>query len=243
MKPAHHPRYIGPAVAGRQGGPVDHQGSKAELARGNQLGLGPAAAGVFGDNQRDPVAVQQLQIIGGQKRAARDLNTVLRQGEWVGWRIDEAQEIMVLRLAGEIAQVLPPDGKEDPLRRATQSLNRSRNIGQVLPVIAGASRPGRPLQRQKRRAGDCAGGKRIAADLRGKGMGGVDHRRDLVIAEKCGQPVRPAKAADALRDRLGARGLGPARIGEQRRPAHGGHRLGQLAGLGRAAEDEELLHG
>lgn len=60
------------------------------------------------------------------------------------------------------------------------------------PAVARPRGPWGALQRHKRHAGDAAGRDRVAAHLRGKGMGGVDHLRDAFGVQIGRQPLDAA---------------------------------------------------
>jgi hypothetical protein len=115
----------------------------------------------------------------------------------------------------------------------------SGDVGRRGPAVAGTGLPRGPFQRQKRRAGRGAGEDGIPADLRGEGMGGVDHTRDAVVPQVGRQPLGPAETAQAGGHRLRARAFGAPGIGQDRGHPGFGHRGGKAAGLGRAAKDED----
>lgn len=226
-----------------QGGPVDQNDRQPPLSGGDQLGFGPRAPGILGHDNVDAVLGQQRKIICDQKRSARDKCRGVWQGQGFGRGIDKPQQVMVLRLIGEIRDMLPPYGQKHPLRRASQQRSRRRNIRDVAPVIARTSLPGGTLQRGQRRACGRTGGKDIAADLGGKGMGGVDHTANSAVLKILCQPFGPAKPPRSHRNGLGARTFDPARIGQDRGQPGLGHCGGKLAGLGGSAKNKGGAHG
>jgi len=105
--------------------------------------------------------------------------------------------------------------------------------------------PQRPQQLQARHACGLGGGVGVVRNDGAEGMGGVDDEIDGIFVDVIDQPVDAAETADTdvARQR---RGLGPA-PGQRRGDADllgdgDRHPAGQLAGLGGAAEDQEMLN-
>ena len=105
---------------------------------------------------------------------------------------------MVLGCAGEIGQILAADGQKDPCSLGGQGGRHGWDVVEKSPVIARDRRPGRAFQRDQRQAQIGAGRCGIAAHLRGKGVGGVDHMRDLTGLQIGREPFRPAKTAPSV---------------------------------------------
>lgn len=219
-------------------GPVDQDHRQRQVARGAQLGLGPAAPGVLRHDQGDAVLLHQRPVAGCVEWAAGNLDRAIGQGQRPLWRIDEPQQVMMLRLAREGGEVLAADRQKHPLRWTRQQGCGGRKIGNRDPAVAGTGAPGQTLERQQRDAGRSAGDHRVAADPRGEGMGGIDHPSDPAFAQKGRQAFGPAEAAGASRHRLRTGSFGASGIGQDGRQTGLGQCGGQLVGLGGAAEDE-----
>ena len=134
MKPAQnllHRLYPGPF--GHKGA-VDQDHRQVQHAGGIQLGAGPGAPGVLGDDLADLVGFQQIKITRQRERAARNDGTGLWQWQVFG-RIDKAQKIMVLGLCGKNLKVLATDGKEDAGRVTGQRRHRRGDVGNGLPAV------------------------------------------------------------------------------------------------------------
>lgn len=243
MNPVHRLVHAAGNIARRQNRPVDHDDRQAELAGGDQLGLGARAAGILGDDAPDPVAPEQFAIAGRVEGAAGDLDMAIGQGQRPPGRIDKADEVVMLRLPGKGREMLASDGKKDPLGRAVQASGCGGQIGHHLPTIARLRLPRRAFERDQRHPRFGTGGNRVAADLFGERVGSVDHPRDSLLAQVASKPLDAAKATHPHRHRLLPGAVGASGIGQHCRktgPCHGG---GKAAGLGGAAKDEGAAHG
>lgn len=225
-----------------QTGPVDQNHRQAKPARGNQFGLGAGAARILGYDMRDVMGTQQGLVAFGREWAARDHGLRIRQGQGAFGRIDQPQQIMVLRLGGEGCKMLLADRQKHPGGQIGQGGDGGFQIGHMLPMVPGTCLPGRTFQPQKRYFRLYAGGNRIFAHPGGKGMRGVDHMADRLGAQIVDQPGHTAKPADPRWQRLGDGGCGSACIGKHRIEPGRVHRTRQLACFGRAAQDEESRH-
>lgn len=226
-----------------QGGPVDQNDRQPSLSGGDQFGFGPRAPGILGHDNVDAMLAQQRKILCDQKRSPRDKCCGVWQGQGFGRGIDKAQQVMVLRLIGELRDMLAPYCQKHPLRRASQQRSRRRNIRDVAPVIARPGAPCRAFQRGQRCACGRTGGDGIAADLGGKGMGGVDHTANSAVLKIPRQPLGPAKPPRPNRNGLRARAFDPARIGQDRGQPGLGHCGGKSACLGGSAKNKGGAHG
>ena len=110
----------------------------------------------------------------------------------------------------------------------------------MLPAIPGLRDPRRSRQCDQRDIHLLAGGNRIPAHLRGKGMCGVDHMAYRVFAQPVGQPVDPAKPARTDRQRLRTGLFDTAGIGKHALDPGFAHGLGQRRGFARPAKDQQV---
>ena len=240
MKPGEDFCRLGNGFRWRQNGAVDQPDRQAERACGLEFRVRALAAGVFGDDQIAAMPPQKRKIAGEIKGAARDFNRDARQGQRCLGRIDKAQEIVMLRLAGKGRQMQPSNGEKHPARRRPEPHSGGFEIGEACPVITGRRRPGWAHQPDQRRAGQGRRRMGVMAHLRGKRMRGVDQMRDLMLAHPDGKPFGTAETAGSDRDGLGARRLCPTGIGQRGPDPAIRHQAGELARLARAAKNEKV---
>ena len=116
-------------------------------------------------------------------------------------------------------------------------------LGQAVDLI-GPSKSYRVCQADHVGASLCTGQYGIPAHLRGKGVGGIDHVGDRLLAEVFHQPRHSAEPAHTLRQRLAHGALDPSGERDCACQALGRQRPAKLRGLGRAAEDQKVgAHG
>lgn len=242
-QPGHDFRHAAGDGALRDGRTVDQDDRQVKVAGGGQLGLGPRTSGVLGDDDVDAVIRQKRAVAFHCEGASCDDGMGIGQGQRFGRRVNEAQEIVVLRGLGEEAKVLATDGKEDSARGIAQCGDGGIKVGDVGPVVLRSGGPGRAFKGDQGRAGFGAGGHGIRAHLRGEGMRRVDHMGDgfgLDIGlEACGA----AEAAHADRQGLGDRGFGATGVGIDGVHLRLRQDAGHLSGFGRSAQKKDARHG
>lgn len=222
--------------------PVDHHHRQTQPARGKELCLGPAAAGVFGDNPADAMTVEKAQVVILSERPARNHRLCIGQRQRSLGRIDEAQQVVVLRLCGEGPERLLADGEENPGGRIGQGGDGGLCIGHKTPDIARPRPPGRTLEGEKRHARCLARRDGIPAHPGGERVGRVDKVRDAFGAKAIGKPLGATEATDARGQRLGNGRAGTPGVGKDRVHAGGGQRAGKLRGFARTAEKKDARH-
>lgn len=242
-QPLQHLGHAPHLAPGGDHGPVHHDNRQAQPARCVQLGLGTCSAGVLGHHQVHPVPAHQRGVAFLVERTARDDDGVLRQWWQGGWRIDEPQDVMVLRLEREFRELHATQRQHDDLRRSVQCGDCRAHIGHRMPAVAGARTPGRPGQRQQGHARLRGGGNGIAAHLSGKGMGGVDDVGDGVIMQILHKTCHATEAADAHGDWLRFGLADPAGIRQDSTLAPLGQATCQRAGFEGATKDQDIAHG
>lgn len=117
-------------------------------------------------------------------------------------RIDEPEQVVVLRLVREIRKVHAPHGEHHALARARKRLHRPGNVRNIDPAVALLRLPRRAGERDQRHLRPCAGSHGVGAHLRGKGVGGVNDMGDARLGQVVRKPLDPAETADAQRQRL-----------------------------------------
>lgn len=243
MQPAHHIfRGVDFHPVG-QSGPVDHQHRQAKLARGDQLGFGARAARILAYQQLDGVGLHQLPVVLNREGAAIDNQGVVGQGGCVVRRIDEAQQVVVLRLRGEGVHMHAPQRQHDAAGRPRQRGDRAVDVGNAAPAVSGHGLPPGPGQRDDGNAHLPCRRYRMRAHRRGKGVGGIDEMGDCVVAQIGDEACHTTEAADPYRHRLRAGIIRSAGIAERCRDARVRQQSRQRAGLRRAPQQEDVGHG
>lgn len=241
-EPGHHFCQLSPHLSGRQRWAVDHNDRQAQSARGSKFGRSAVAAGIFGHNMRRSVALHQSKITGLNKGAARNLDGAIWQGQIRLGRIDQAQQIVMLRFGGKHRQILLSDCEKNPRRGLRQRRDRRRYISHMLPSIIRSCLPGRAFKGAERHGGRSTACNRIAAHLRCKGMGGVNHMSDDFTAQIGGQSFGTAKSTNTRGQRLfhgfcRAPGIGKHRVMSRLRQS-----LGQPGRLSGASQQKDACH-
>lgn len=229
--------------ARRDGRAVDQDDRQVKVAGGSQLGLGPGATGILGDDDVDAVVGQQGAVAFGGEGAPCDDRFGLRQGQRFGRRVDEAQEIVVLRGLREEAKVLATDGKEDSARGLAKGRDGGFKVGDMGPVVLRSGDPGRAFEGDQGRAGFPAGDHGVRAHLRGEGMRRVDHMGDGFGLDIGLEAFGAAEAAHADRQGLGDRGFGATGVGIDGVHLRLRQDAGHVRGFGCSAQDEDARHG
>lgn len=223
--------------------PLDHDHGQAQSACRDQFGLGTGATRVFANDDIDRMALQQAKVALDGKWSAIDDKVVMRQGGGALGRIDEAQQVAVLRLRGEGLDVHASERQHDAALRPRQGFNGAAYVGDRDPVVIQGRLPGRAAERGHGHAGLPGGLDGVAAHRCGKRMGRIDQVGDAMIAQIGGEAGNAAEAADAHAHGLGARLVGAPGIAERRRDPCVGQASGQGAGFGSTAQEKDVRHG
>ena len=243
IEPAHHVVRGMQFRARGQGRPVDHQDGYAKGARRHDFGLRAGAACIFGDDKVDGVRLHQFAVAFERERPAIDDQAVARQGRRGGGRIDETQQILMLRLGEEGIRMHTPQREHDAAGRTRQRCDRSRDVSHMGPAIPFLRAPCRARQGDMRDAGQAGGLDRMGAHRRGEGVGRVDQMSDAMHTQIIDQPGHAAKPADAHGDGLRHRPVGAPRIAERCRNTLIRQQSGQRARLRCAAQQQDIVHG
>ena len=222
---------------------VDQDDRQGKISGGGQLGFGPGATGVLGDDDVDAVVGQQRTVAFGGEGAPRDHGMGIGQGQGFGRWVDKAEKVVVLRGLGEGRKVLATDGEEDAARGLAQCGNGGFKVGDVGPVVAFTRQPGRAFEGDQGRSGFRASSDGVRAHLRGEGVGRVDDMSDGFGPEVGLQAFDAAKAADADRQGLGDGGFGATGVGIDGIHARSGEGAGHLRGFGGSAQKKDARHG
>ncbi len=225
----------------RQGRTVDHQHRHAKRPRGVQLGARAGAACVLGHHQFNPMLLHQRLILRNRERPARDNHVAMRQRQMIRF-IDQPQQVTVLGLGSKVFKMHPTDGQKDALRRTGQRGHRAIDIRDAVPLIAALRFPCRAGQCSQWHSGFAARRDSVAAHLRGKGVGGINHMGHCVVPQIAHQPLGTAESSDTHRQGLRARIFHAPGVGVGGWNTLFGYSFGQGISLGRAAKDQEMCH-
>lgn len=218
---------------------VDHDDRYAQSARRNQLCLRARAAGILGYDQIYAMLLHQRDIAVDGEGAAVDQDFMIGQGGRTGRPVDEAQQIVMMRLGCKGIDVHSAKRQHDPARRTIQQGNGVGDIVGVLPLVPDGRFPRRAGQRDIGYAAMGRRDNRMIAHRRGERVGRVYQMGDGMIADVAAQPVHAAEPTDADRDGLGAGMRHTARIAQ-----YGGYAAirkgaGERTGFRRAAQDQD----
>ncbi len=219
--------------------PTDHHHRQGEITCRFDLGRGGVSAGIPGDDNVSVEILQHGPITCAVERPTRHDHFCIGERQRLARRIDQPNQVSVLRIRRESLQMLPADAEEHTALRATKGLRRGRDIIDFDPVVARQMLPRRTLQRQQRHGGDLAGGDRIRAHLRREGMGRIDDAVDALCTKVVHKAGNTAKAADTPGNSRWQRIPGAAGIGQHRidLPVVG-QSCRQPVRVGSAAEDQ-----
>jgi len=223
--------------------PGDHDDGQAKLARGVDLGARAGATGISCDQQFDMSCAHQVEIAFAGEGAARDDHLGVRKRQHFAGRIDESQQVGMLRPAGERRKMLTSDRQKHTCLEVRQGGHRGIDVAHVGPAITGGLRPWRAFERDQRHTRDLGRLDGMAAHLRGKGMRCIDHMRDPRLADEIGKPVRSAETADPRRQRMAERNLRASRIGIDRIDVRARERRRELVRVACSAQNEGARHG
>jgi hypothetical protein len=220
--------------------PADHHHRQREVARGFDFCRGRIAAGVFSHDEFGAEIRQHGAVVGAFERPARHDHLGIGQRQRRARRVDEPNQVGMLRVRGESLELQAADAEKHPARRRAERFGRRLQIIDLDPAVAGRALPGRALERQQRHGGHGAGSDRVCTHLRRERMGGVDDARNVSGAKIVHQTINAAKAAKAPGNRRRRRVFGTAGIGQYRVDIWiVRHRLREPVGVGGAAEDQD----
>lgn len=244
MQPRQDFGNINRLFAGGKIRPVYHHNWDVQSACRQQFGASAVATGVFGNDTADAVCAHQRQIILSRKRPTINHRNMVGEGQRHAWRINEAQQIEVLRVWRKLAQVHTPHGQHDAFVGYIQGGNRGRDIRHIDPVVALLDLPRRARKGDQRDVHRLARLNRIAAHLGGKGMGGIDQMRYGIVTDILDQALDTAETANALWQRVAGRARNTARQRNSARLSRLAERFAQGGRLGCTAKDQGVwAHG
>lgn len=227
----------------RQGRPIDHDHGQPECARRTQFGFRARATRVLADHDLDSMFLHQSPITRDVERPAVDHQMVPWQFRRTVGRVDEAQQIIVLRLRAERTGMHTPQRQHNASGGASQSRDRSLDIGNVRPTVASDGHPGGARQSDMGNTRPCRGRDGMRTHPGCERMRRVDQMRHAVFAQIRRQPLDAAKATDAHRDRLTLGACNPSGVAQHRIVAARSQKPGKCARFGRAAKNEDGRNG
>lgn len=219
---------------------VDHQDRQSEAARGRNLCECRRTSRVFGNDKVDAVILNQAPVRVFGKWATVHDHMGVGQGQRPRRRIDQAQQIEMLRVRREIRQMHSPHCQHHSQRRTIQRRDGSGNVRNGFPSIFGSCAPGRAGQCDQGHAGPPAGGNSVAAHLSGKGVRCIDDMRDLMRLQIVMQAGHASKAPHTLWQRLALGSFDTTGKGHRSPKARFCGRSGKGRRFGGAAKDQKV---
>lgn len=242
-QPAHDFRGTVHFQPGGDGGPVDHDHRQAKGARGDELGLRAAAPGILADHEVNAMFAHQRRVAIGGERAAIDDERMPGQARGHFGRVDETQEVMMLRLRGERFHMHPAEREHHLMARTAEGSDRPGHAFDMSPAIAGHRPPCRAGQGDEGNARKARRFDGMGAHRRGERVRRVDEVGNAVFPQILGKSGDSTKAADPDRDGLHAGRSRAAGVTERRRDAFIRQQHGQRAGFGGPTQQEDFRHG
>ena len=221
-------------------GPCDHHNGQAQRARGRNLGRSAMTASVLGHKFGDAMRFHQRNIALYVKGAARNDGMGVGQRQWRRGRIDQSQQIGMLRLGCKSGQMHAPQRQKHPFRWPAQRGDCAGHIGHIMPAVVWFSAPCGPFKRQQRHVGRGGGQHGMPTHLCRKGVGCIDQMGDRVFAQILRQTVWSSESANTDWQWLRARCLRAPGVRQAGPHAPLCQRLGQRAGFGGAAKNKKV---
>lgn len=222
---------------------INHYDRKAQFARCFNLGVSPCATSIFRHHQIDLMIPHQCQIILHCERPARHQNMVLGKRRQTAGRVDQTQQIEMLRIGRKVIQMHAPHSQHHARSRAIQRPDSPCDVTHMGPVVARLRRPRRTGQSDQRHILGGASDHRIATHLRRKRMRCIDHMGHAMLCQISAQALNATKATDTLGQWLAFGSLNPTCKTDRTINACRGHCRAQSGRLGGAPKDQEVhLH-
>ena len=230
-------------LGGRRRRTAQHDDRDTEGPRRGDLSVCRLATTVLGNDHVDLVLLKQRTVFRFREWTACGDVHGNRNVERRVDGIDTPYQIEMLRRAAEGRNVVPAERQENARRCITQRRDGVGDCFCVDPVVARPPLPWRTPDRQKRNTQGARRLRRIGGDLIRKGMGGVDQKIDVLVAQCTSQAFRTTETANACRHTLIARaGRPPRERKDDIEIAAFRQDSGQRPGFRRTAKDEDL-HG
>ena len=227
-----------------QSAPTDHDDFDAKRPRGGNLSVSRVAAAVFRNHRVDSMPGYQRAIMHLAKRSARGDVTCIRQRQRrIDW-VDTAEQIEVLWRGDEWRQIVASQRDKDATRLLTERAHRCGRVVHFGPAITVDTTPRRPPQCNESHAGLAGGDDCVLGNRRRIRMRGIDQCIDTLFDQVVSEAVSAAKAANPYRHGMWNWSCGAA--GQRQRDrqiATHCESLTEQAGFGRAAENEDAVHG
>jgi hypothetical protein len=226
-----------------QGRAIDHDDRQAERTRRIDLRTRALPARIFGDDQLYPLRAHQGEVaLQREGTAIHDQIMTGQRGRLVR-RIDEAEQIMMLRLGSEGHDMHTAERQHDAARLSVERGHGACYVSDTGPAVALPRFPGRAGQHHVSGARLLRRLSSMSAHGSGKGMCRVDQMRDRLLLQIGGKARNAAKATNTDGHWLRPRGVRASGIAQHRAVATLGKRLCKSARLSGPAQDEDVAHG
>ena len=186
--------------ARRQLRAANHDDGDLQRSGSFNLGVGVGTAGILADDTVDSMALEQSDFVFQRERAACNDELVARwrQGQHFISLVNHAQHKVVRGgPARKGRQLFAANRQENILEARCKRKGCCSHIRYMYPLIAGLGRPSGTLHRQQWNTKFCTCGNRMAAHLRGKRVGGINHMADALLTQVLHQSLYTTKAAHA----------------------------------------------
>ena len=183
--------------------PFDHDDRSLQRTRSNDFRQCPGAACILGHHQLNIMRVHQVQIPFNRERSTIKDDRRIRQRNALLGRVDETQNVLVLRVWRESAEMHASNGQHYTRRRSVECCNGARTVRYAVPLVPRLRLPRRAFQSDERHASFGTGRNRIVTHLAGKGMCRVDDMSCGCRAEIIAEPFNTSKTTNAHLQSLG----------------------------------------
>ena len=225
-------------------GPFDQVNRKSQRTRGVNFRDCGVTARIFGEHDGDAMLLEEFDIIVERERPSRGQHRGVRQRQIFSQRIDNPQNIMMLRRGPQRIKRQAPKSGKDAHRQRGQGGNGSFDTVKSAPSISGLLNPRQTFKSDQRHASGLAGGNGIGTHDGGERMRRVDDEFNVFSPEVRREPSSAAEPAHANRNRqsdwlmcTSSKGDGDVKAAVTGQP------LGQQARFRRAAEQQHAPFG
>jgi len=184
---------------GRQHGTTNHDDRQTKSAGSNKLGSSRFGTSIFRDEHGYRIVFHKRHFTGnGKWRTGEEKRHLPRQGRRL-WRINAAQDIVMLRSTLKRSEVLPTRRQKDVLGGISKRRCSFINARNMRPSISRTFRPGWTVYSKQ---GNTAGGtchRSMVAHLGRKRVCGIHNSPYALSPQKITQSVHAAEPANSDR--------------------------------------------
>jgi hypothetical protein len=242
IKPAHRLADGGYRRHVQRRRPSQQDNRYSQRARRSDLAIGrPAAAVLRHDHLNGVRGEKPAFLLFGEGSAIENIVSV-RDGERRIYRINAANDVVVLGRRGEMRDFLAADREKHFSGLPSQRTRSLQHVSDLCPLIAGNRRPRWPAQGNQRCNGLLGRVQRMGRHRRCIRMGGVDQSADPMGAQvfnEAGCSAKPPRSSGHSLSQRRGRATGQRQ--SDRHVGTGGELLAQQSRLRGAAKNEDVL--